>query len=279
MTDTTEENLDKTQNVYSYLWEAEKVSVPSEGFHFDIMQEVITEKIVKGSWGLDAGSGCGHDTHVMAKNNPLVKIVSMDISDGINANLKLNKNLTNIYIVKGSVLNMPFKEGIFDFVYSYGVLHHTPNPKKGLMEMARVIRGKASVYLYLYEDHSENFIKHVAISITNIIRKITIRMPQNVLFALCTLLSPIVFILFTFPAKILKRFKQTEGIAKKIPFNFGSSFFSLKGDLYDRFGAPIEYRFSRKGISVMLESCNFTNINITRLAAVAGWVAWGRKKD
>ena len=276
--DIKEKNPDKTQKVYSYLWETEQCVKPSEGFHFENMQEVITEPIIKGSWGLDAGSGCGHDTHVMAKINPSVKIVSMDISDGINSNLKLNQNLVNVYIVKGSVLNMPFKEGVFDFAYSYGVLHHTANPEKGLQEIARVIKSKSSAYLYLYEDHSENFVKYVGIKIVNIIRKITVRIPSRVLYALATLFSPFVFIFFTCPAKILRRFKLTAGIAEKIPFNFGSSLFSLRGDLYDRFGAPIEYRFSRKNVTDMLGSCNFTNINITRLKAIAGWVAWGHKR-
>lgn len=273
-----EKNPDKTQKVYSYLWETEQCVKPSEGFHFENMQEVITEPIIRGSWGLDAGSGCGHDTHVMAKNNPSVKIVSMDISEGINSNLKLNQSLTNVYIVKGSVLNMPFKEGVFDFAYSFGVLHHTPDPKKGLQEISRVIKNKSSAYLYLYEDHSENFIKYIAIKIVNIMRKITVRIPSGILYVLATLSSPFLFIFFTCPAKILMRFKPTKWIAEKIPFNFGSSLFSLRGDLYDRFGAPIEYRFSRKNVADMLESCNFNNINITRLKATAGWVAWGRKK-
>lgn len=270
---------DRTQNVYSYLWEREKCDRPSEGFHFENMQEVITEPIVRGSWGLDAGSGCGHDTHVMAKNNPAVKIVSMDISSGINSNLKLNQNLSNVYLVKGSVLSMPFKEGVFDFVYSYGVLHHTINPKNGLLEIERVLKNKSSVYLYLYEDHSENFVKYVAVGIINIVRGITIRIPSKILFALCTLLSPFVFIFFTVPSKILKWFRLTEEFSGKIPFNFGSSFFSLKGDLYDRFGAPIEHRFNQRDVIDMLKDCNFINTNITRLKATAGWVTWGCKKD
>lgn len=32
--------------------------------------------------------------------------------------------------------------------------------------------------------------------------------------------------------------------SKKIPLNFGTDLFSLRGDLYDLFDAPIELRFS-----------------------------------
>jgi len=80
-------------------------------------------------------------------------------------------------------------------------------------------------------------------------------------------------------SKILRKVKFTKKISEEMPFNFGDSPFSLAGDLYDRFGAPVEQRFSRKEVNNMFEKCGFSGINITRLIATAGWVTWGRKKD
>lgn len=63
-----------------------------------------------------------------------------------------------------------------------------------------------------------------------------------------------------------------------MPFNFGTSLFSLKGDIYDRFFVPIEHRFSCKALYEILKEYNFYNIQITKLKATAGWVTWGYKK-
>ncbi len=90
------DKTEKTKDLYGFLW-TKKVSMqPPQTFHFNKMQDVISEKIVRGSLGIDAGSGCGYDTHLMAKDNPSVKIVSMDISDGVNTNAKLNVDLKNV---------------------------------------------------------------------------------------------------------------------------------------------------------------------------------------
>lgn len=192
----------------------------------------------------------------MARDNPAVKIVSMDISDGVCINLKVNRDLPNVRIIKGSVLEMPFKENVFDFAYSFGVLHHTPNPEKGLSEIERVLKKKSPVFLYLYEDHSENTVKYVAIKLINFLRKITIKIPPKILYGLSFIASPFIFILFSCPSRILKKFEFTKEFAGKIPFNFGNSPFSLQGDLYDRFGAPIEYRFSRGEIYEIFDKCH-----------------------
>ena len=46
--------------------------------------------------------------------------------------------------------NLPFADGSFDLVYSWGVLHHTPDPRRALAEAQRVLApgGRLKVMLY-----------------------------------------------------------------------------------------------------------------------------------
>ena len=41
----------------------------------------------------------------------------------------------------GDAENMPFADKSFDIVYSFGVLHHTPDTEKSIAEVHRVLRG------------------------------------------------------------------------------------------------------------------------------------------
>lgn len=215
----------------------------------------------------------------MGKNNPSVKIIAFDISDGIYNAQRLSGHLGNVNILMGSALDIPLRAGICDFVYSFGVLHHTGDCKKGLLEIARVLNKDCPCFLYLYEDHSQNRIKFVFVKIISYLRNFTIRMPPKILYKICIVLSVVVYILFSLPARILKKFKVTEQISDKIPFNFAQNLFSLKGDLYDRFSTPVEQRFDSRDIYGMFRECGFNNIKIGRLKGISGWVAWGYKSD
>lgn len=267
----------RTAEVYSFLWKKTEAQAGYKTWHFNHMQEVVGEPIVRGSRGIDVGSGDGQDTYIMANNNPSVKIASMDISDGVYKTKELVCGLDNVWVMKGSVLDIPVKAGTFDFAYSFGVLHHTVDPERAFSEIARIIKRGGAIFLYLYEDHSENFIKFIAVNIIARLRKITVKINPKILYALAYFASPFASILFSLPSRILMKFKRTEYLAKKMPFNFGTNFFSLRGDLYDRFSAPIEYRFSRSQVYNLFNKFEFYNINITRLKSSAGWVAWGYK--
>lgn len=186
---------------------------------------------------------------------------------------------SNVYVIKGSVIHSPLKEGIFDFAYCFGVLHHTSDPKKDLLEIARILKKQSPVFLYLYEDHSDNVLKYLALKAVMFLRKLTIKIPPKMLYILSFVASPLVFLFFSCPSIILRKFKSTQKFAENMPFNFSTSLFGLGADLYDRFAAPIEHRFSRKELYDILDSHNFYNINITKLKATAGWVVWAYKKS
>lgn len=53
-------------------------------------------------------------------------------------------------IFRGDALSLDFDDNTFDFVYSNGVLHHTPDPQKSFDELFRVLKpgGHAKVFLY-----------------------------------------------------------------------------------------------------------------------------------
>ena len=50
--------------------------------------------------------------------------------------------------------NLPFEDESFDFVYSWGVLHHTPDTPKAVREAMRVLRPGGELCVMLYARHS-----------------------------------------------------------------------------------------------------------------------------
>jgi len=49
---------------------------------------------------------------------------------------------------------LPFPDASFDFVYSWGVIHHTPAPERALEEILRVLRPGGQLCVMVYHRHS-----------------------------------------------------------------------------------------------------------------------------
>jgi ubiquinone/menaquinone biosynthesis C-methylase UbiE len=271
------QKTDKTAKTYGYLWKKETESnILPDSHHYDRLQGVVPISIVEGMRGIDAGCGNGYDLRLMASQHPGVTFVGLDVSDGIYGARKNCEGLPNVYFVKASLLALPFKEDSFDCAYSYGVIHHTPRPDRCFRELGRILRTNAPCTVSLYEKHEENPMKHAAVSFVSLVRALTVRMPKRLLYAMCLILSPVVFILFTVPARLFGLFKKTHPVSEAIPFNFAKTPFSLVGDLYDRFGAPIEHRFSKDEILRLFGDASFREAGTTKLKDTAGWIGWGR---
>ncbi|MFC1674319.1 class I SAM-dependent methyltransferase [Candidatus Omnitrophota bacterium] len=272
-------SIKRTKDSYSFLWREGHRNSAAPRWHFNDMQEAIKEPIVRGRIGMDLGSGCGYDTYIMAENNPQVKIVSLDISDGVFMTRGLTRRLENVLVLKGSALDLPLKSYALDFVYSFGVLHHLVDPTQGLKEVHRVLKSGSRAFIYLYEDHSDNRIKSFALKMVGIIRKASVKLPPRLLFIISLLISPFVVLLFSWPARALSCFKPSSKLARAMPFNFGTHPFSVAGDLFDRFSTPVEHRFSREGVAKLFQQAGFCNTRIEKLSSSAGWIARGEKSD
>jgi len=100
---------------------------------------------------LEVGVGIGTDLVQYAKNGSVVS--GLDLTDNAVAVTRRNLELRSLpykFLGTGDAERLPFADNEFDLVYSFGVLHHTPNPDQALSEIHRVLRpgGKAIVMLY-----------------------------------------------------------------------------------------------------------------------------------
>lgn len=275
----TGSQVSDTVSLYSHVWNKIAGAASEGSAHVYGVEAALEESVVQGPIGLDAGSGYGLDTATMARRDPSVEIISLDLSEGVYATRQATEGMPNVHVIRGSVLRLPLKSAVCHFVYSFGVLHHTPDPPRGLRELVRVLKGRGALSLYLYEDHADNMWKALPLRLVNVVRRITTRLSPSALSLVCYALSPLIVLMFSLPAKLMQQFGPTRAWAEKMPFNFGTAPFSIHSDLMDRFGAPVEFRYSRGGIIALLEACGLVVGRTTKMKTAAGWVARSIKPD
>ena len=57
-------------------------------------------------------------------------------------------------VVQADAERLPFEDGAFDCVYSWGVLHHTPDSERAFSEVLRVLAPGGEACIMLYSRHS-----------------------------------------------------------------------------------------------------------------------------
>jgi SAM-dependent methyltransferase len=56
------------------------------------------------------------------------------------ARARLAQYGNRVTLLEGDVTNLPYENGTFDAVFNFAVLHHVPDWKAGLQEIARVLK-------------------------------------------------------------------------------------------------------------------------------------------
>jgi ubiquinone/menaquinone biosynthesis C-methylase UbiE len=112
----------------------------------------------KGRKVLEVGCGVGIDLIQFAKWK--AEVVGMDISKRSVACARKGLRLFKLAgeTVVADAENLPFRNGAFNHVYSYGVLHHTPNTENAVNEIRRVLKNGGTFTIMLYAKWSITFL-------------------------------------------------------------------------------------------------------------------------
>lgn len=146
----------------------------------------FTPADLQGNLVLDVGCGMGRFADVVSRWGG--RVVGFDLSRAVEA---AHKNLgarENVAILQANVFHAPFREGVFDFIYSIGVLDHTPDCEKAFRQLPRLLKPGGRIAIWVY--HTSDQWGFTA----DLYRKITVHLPHRLLHAICRLAIPLYYL-------------------------------------------------------------------------------------
>ena len=104
---------------------------------------------------LEAGCGMGRFTQVALETGG--EVVSFDLSNAVEANLRNNGDSGRLHIVQASIYEIPFRKESFDKVFCMGVLQHCPDVRTAFMSLVPFLRPGGEIVIDVYQKHTAIF--------------------------------------------------------------------------------------------------------------------------
>jgi ubiquinone/menaquinone biosynthesis C-methylase UbiE len=107
-------------------------------------KEDLTNKNV-----LEVGSGAGRFTQIVLQHTN-ANLFSVDYSDAVETNFRNNGPHPRLKLFQASIYELPFEEQQFDKVFCFGVLQHTPDFKRSVEELIRMVKPGGELVVDFY---------------------------------------------------------------------------------------------------------------------------------
>jgi len=148
----------------------------------DFPLSALKEKLV-----LDAGCGTGRYSEVALKNGATV--IGVDLSYSVDVAYANMGEDPNAHFIQADIMNLPLREKTFDFIFSFGVLHHTPDARKAFACVAKLAKPGAGFSMFVYSSYNKGIVYSSAFW-----RFFTTRMPKRLLYALSFISVPLYYL-------------------------------------------------------------------------------------
>jgi ubiquinone/menaquinone biosynthesis C-methylase UbiE len=109
-----------------------------------------------GSHVLEVGCGIGLDSAQMARHGLRVTAMDLTTVGACTANERAKSHKWNAHYLCANGEHLPFADRTFDYVYSFGVMHHASDTQRCVDEAFRVLRSGGQALIMLYHRRSLN---------------------------------------------------------------------------------------------------------------------------
>lgn len=142
----------------------------------------VKPEFFEGKIVLEGGCGKGRHTKLAAQWGAK-EVVGIDLGLGVDSAFALTRDMPNAHIIQCDIFKLPLKKA-FDYAFSVGVLHHTPDPKKAFLNLASKVKKGGHVSAWVYGAENNEWITRY---IDPVREGLTSRMSHPILYQLSKL--------------------------------------------------------------------------------------------
>jgi SAM-dependent methyltransferase len=276
-------NMDNTRTADRFGYEWERFDFLSSAYEPQFLDWVwpITRDFFSRKLVLDAG--CGKGRHAVCSTRfGAREVIGIDLAAGsVNAAFRNTREMENVHIVRADIFNLPFRDETFDYVYSIGVLHHTPDPRRAFSCLARKLRRGGTISVWVYGKEGNWWIT----TLLNPIRlAITSRLPLGVTRAIAFVLAVVLQLALKTVYRPVNRIAWLKRLSRFLFYNdylyyiSGFSFRENYSIVFDHLLPEIAHYLPRDEVLAWLSDDRFEDVAVTRRTNNS-WRGKGRKKE
>lgn len=224
--------------------------------------------------GFDMGCGSGRWAKLVAPR--VGHLHCIDPSSALRVAENALRSFPNVSLHRASVDDNVLPAGSQDFGYSLGVLHHVPDTAAAICACTALLKPGAPflVYLYYAFDNRPLHFK-LAWRCSDLLRRVIHRLPERPKHFVTDMIAAAVY----FPLARLAGLAEKFGLPiTNVPLSYyrSHSFYTMRTDARDRFGTPLEQRYTRQQVAAMMQGAGLVDLRFSERAPF--WCAVGFRK-
>jgi SAM-dependent methyltransferase len=187
------------------------------------------------------------------------EVVGIDLSRAVDRAHENLKNCRFVHVAQCNIMEAPFREEVFDFVYSIGVFMFIPNPRRAFESMVEYLKRGGYYAVWVYSDYMHPLKK----LISNLIRSVTKRLPHRLLHFLCYVAVP-----FGYLQRILHKNRITRYLAAPlflVPFSAHKKWRVRIADTFDWYSPEYHSYHTEREVVDWFEQNGFDEIRVLSL--------------
>jgi len=232
---------------------------------------------LQGKFVVEFGSGAGRFVDVISKRGARL-VVGLDATDAVDASQDNLGDRENVLFVQADIFSPPFRNECFDFGYSVGVLHHTPDPEGGFRQLGETVKSKGKIAVSLYDVSNyirpnRNTLKVATMELLwalngwrcELFRTIVTRLPSSVFLAYCKTVVPVLHVINKIPVLRYVRYLLPSTCYRHLPVIWSMV------DTHDTYATKIVHQYRGKDVFQWFLREGMSSIILRN--SRAGWVS------
>lgn len=223
---------------------------------------------------IGADIGCGAGRHLYWAHRFGAEVVGVDLSEGVEVATTNTAECPRTHLVQGDIYHLPFKNGVFDFAYSIGVLHFLPNPSDGFRRILPSLKQGGKIFIWVYGLRAMRL--WYRLSHLTWLRGITPRLPRWGQYLVSMLLASLLELVVWMPCRMVSTLPGGASIVAHVPLGDACrrSFRAKIRSVFNRVQPPVVHYHSAEELERWFKEAGLTNTSVLNRDG-RGWMATG----